>query len=88
MIILNTFYAYAQIRQYGMNENIGLISFDDEETGPGSKKPFSKKLGAVIDDEARRLVAAAYKKTEEVLLENQDKLEKVSFSAFLSKRSF
>lgn len=69
--------AYAQIRQYGMNEKIGLISFDDEQTGAGSKKPFSRKLAAIMDEEARRLVVAAYKRTEEVLLENKDKLEKV-----------
>jgi spastic paraplegia protein 7 len=69
--------AYAQIRQYGMNERIGLISFDEEQTGYGSKKPFSKNLAHVMDEEARRLVYKAYKKTEQVILENRGKLEKV-----------
>ncbi|CAL8096428.1 unnamed protein product [Orchesella dallaii] len=67
--------AYAQIRQYGMNANVGLLSFDDVETGFGSKKPFSKKLAAIMDEEARRLVVAAYQKTEEVLIQHKDKLE-------------
>jgi spastic paraplegia protein 7 len=69
--------AYAQIKQYGMNEKVGLISFDDEQSGYGSKKPFSKMLAHIMDDEARRLVGQAYKKTEEVLIEHRDKLEKV-----------
>jgi spastic paraplegia protein 7 len=70
--------AYAQIRTYGMNERIGHLSFDDEQLGPGSKKPFSKQLAALMDDEARRLVARAYAKTAEVLTENKDKLEKLA----------
>lgn len=69
--------AYAQIKQYGMNEKVGLISFDDEQSGYGSKKPFSKRLAHVMDDEARRLVAQAYKKTEEVLIKHRGKLDTV-----------
>lgn len=70
--------AYAQIRQYGMNDNIGLISFDDEQTGVGSKKPFSKRLAAMMDEEARRLVGRAYQHTEEVLRNNKDNLENMA----------
>jgi spastic paraplegia protein 7 len=69
--------AYAQIRHYGMNENVGLLSFDEEETSSGTKKPFSKRLGNLMDQEARRLVAQAYKRTEQVILEHRDELEKV-----------
>lgn len=39
--------AYAQIRAFGMNEKVGPISFTEEETGPGSKKPFSKQLRGI-----------------------------------------
>lgn len=60
-----------------MNERVGLVSFGDEQTGYGSKKPFSKNLAHVMDEEARRLVFQAYKKTEEVILEHREKLEKV-----------
>ncbi len=70
--------AYAQIRQYGMNDRVGLLSFGDEQTGFGSKKPFSKNLAHIMDEEARRLVWSAYKETETVLLKHKDKLEKVS----------
>ncbi|CAG7825507.1 unnamed protein product [Allacma fusca] len=70
--------AYAQIRQLGMSENVGLLSFDDAETSTGTKKPYSKRLSALMDVEARQLVAQAYLKTEEVLQRNKDKLEKLA----------
>jgi ATP-dependent metallopeptidase hflB len=69
--------AYAQIKQLGMDDVVGLIAFptneEMEDKGFG-KKPYSKKLGATIDLQARLLVSQAYKKTEEVLLKNKDKL--------------
>jgi len=78
--------AYAQIRQFGMNEKVGLVSFDEEQTGYGSKKPFSQRLAHVMDDEARRLVFRAYKKTEDVISANKDKLEKLAM-ALLAKET-
>ena len=74
--------AYAQIRQFGMSKAVGLVSFDDSETSTGTKKPFSKRMAAVMDEEARQLVARAYLKTEEVLKANSEKLEKVRQIAF------
>ncbi|XP_074644343.1 mitochondrial inner membrane m-AAA protease component paraplegin-like [Tubulanus polymorphus] len=71
--------AYTQIRQYGMNNNIGPLSFDDDRSGSEFvKRPYSKKLMHLIDEEARSLVARAYKRTEQVLSENKHKLEKVA----------
>ncbi|XP_069698705.1 mitochondrial inner membrane m-AAA protease component paraplegin isoform X2 [Periplaneta americana] len=67
--------AYAQVRVYGMSNNVGLISFPEEETKEIGKRPYSKRLTALMDEEARSLVAAAYLKTEQVLKENKDKLE-------------
>lgn len=62
--------AYAQIRQYGFNDIVGLVSFEDD----GGKRPYSKKLAATMDMEARQLIARAYKTTENVLKEHKDKL--------------
>lgn len=70
--------AYAQVREFGMNEIVGLISFSEEEIKERGRRPYSKKLTAIIDEEARRLVTQAYKHTEQVLLKNMDKLETVS----------
>lgn len=70
--------AYAQVREYGMNQLVGLVSFTEDEIKELGRRPFSKKMAALIDEEARRLVAKAYKHTEEVLLKNKDKLQMVS----------
>jgi len=66
--------AYSQIRDFGFNPVVGNVSFELT----GGKKPYSKKLAATIDMEAKQLIAKAYKKTETLLRENQDKLEKLS----------
>lgn len=71
--------AYSQIREFGMNNTVGLISFSEEEIKEAGRKPYSKKLSALIDEEVRGLIMRAYKKTESVLTENKDKLELVCF---------
>ena len=77
--------AYAQVKEFGMNEQVGLISFPEEEIKERGRKPYSKKLAALIDEEARKLVVRAYKKTEEVLTENKDKLERVRADVLAQK---
>eukprot|EP00095_Tigriopus_kingsejongensis_P000749 maker-scaffold273_size229271-snap-gene-1.20 protein:Tk00749 transcript:maker-scaffold273_size229271-snap-gene-1.20-mRNA-1 annotation:"PREDICTED: paraplegin" len=62
--------AYAQIRQYGFNPTVGHVSFEDT----GGKRPYSKKLAATMDMEARQLIARSYKITEGVLQTHKDKL--------------
>ncbi|GIY14862.1 paraplegin [Caerostris darwini] len=69
--------AYSQIKYYGMDEIVGPLSFPTEEETNSNfigRKPYSKRLARTIDEQARLLVARAYKKTESVLLENRDKL--------------
>ncbi|XP_046678574.1 paraplegin [Homalodisca vitripennis] len=64
--------AYAMVRQYGMGDATGLLSFEDDKS---SLKPYSKKLAALFDDEVRRIVAKAHQHTEKVIQENKSKLE-------------
>lgn len=68
--------AYAQTRAYGMNETVGLVSFPE---GDGSResgrRPYSKRLAATIDNEARSLISRAYKRTERLLIEHRPMLE-------------
>ena len=70
--------AYNQIRSFGMNERVGYISFPDNDNGEFGMKPYSKRLAATIDEEARSLVAKAYKYTEKLLTENTDKLHSLA----------
>lgn len=67
--------AYANVKEYGMNETVGLVSFPEQESKELGRKPYSKKLSNLIDIESRRLVAKAYQATEKVLKKHKDKLE-------------
>lgn len=68
-----------------MNDKIGPIYVRDSEETGGYDKPFSKALEQMIDHEARNLIATAYQKTEQILKDNRDKLEKVFNCNFLFK---
>lgn len=71
--------AYAQIRQLGMNERVGLVSFpDDNEDNAMAEKPYSKHLQNMIDEEARKMVSIAYETTAKILLDNKEKLTKLA----------
>ncbi|KAK8761349.1 hypothetical protein V5799_027386 [Amblyomma americanum] len=69
--------AYAMIHQYGMDPVIGPLSFPAEEEGQTvvGRKPYSRRLANTIDEQARLVVARAYKETERVLQQNSDKLK-------------
>uniref|UniRef100_A0A915LKD0 AAA+ ATPase domain-containing protein n=1 Tax=Meloidogyne javanica TaxID=6303 RepID=A0A915LKD0_MELJA len=75
--------AQAMIKWYGMSELIGPISFfpgadADLRSADFTEKPYSKKLGNMIDQEIGKLVADAYYSTENLLRENKDKLEVIA----------
>ncbi|KAL1131091.1 hypothetical protein AAG570_012328 [Ranatra chinensis] len=68
--------AYRMVQLFGMNETVGLISF--ELFKDQGMRPYSKRMSSVIDHEARKLVSEAYKKTEKLLKDNYQKLELMS----------
>ncbi|XGW26749.1 hypothetical protein V3C99_007385 [Haemonchus contortus] len=68
--------AYAQVKVYGMNDVVGTLSFPPDDDF--QIKPFSKKFGHIMDQEASSLVGKAYRKTETLLRSNADKLEKIA----------
>ena len=77
--------AYAQIQSFGFNPVVGNVSFEDPE-GKSGTKPFSRKLNATMDHEARKLIAESYRLTEEVLRKNKDALRKMA-EALLEKET-
>ncbi|NWS46634.1 SPG7 protein, partial [Probosciger aterrimus] len=67
------------VKQYGMVPSIGQVSFPDLDSAPGiGRRPFSQGLQQMMDHEAKVLVAQAYRRTEQLLLENKEKLQIVS----------
>ncbi|XP_067140149.1 mitochondrial inner membrane m-AAA protease component paraplegin [Centruroides vittatus] len=78
--------AYAQIKHFGMDPIVGLLSFPTEEEMGNfiGRKPYSKRLARTIDEQAQILVAKAYKHTERILVDNADKL-KVLAESLLEK---
>ena len=70
--------AYAMVSMYGMNENVGNISFYDPQSDNSFSKPYSEETGKLIDEEVRKLVAGAYERVKGML---NDKLESVKLIA-------
>lgn len=70
--------AYAMVTIYGMNSNVGNVSFHDPNNEYGFTKPYSDKTAEMIDIEVRKQIDACYQKTKALLTEKRDKLEELS----------
>lgn len=75
--------ARQMVTKYGMSDNIGPVSYDDDsEVFIGRdfahSKAYSEKTAADIDDEVKSILTAQYKKTEQILAENMDTLTRVA----------
>lgn len=72
--------AYLMVTYFGFNKKLGNISFYDS-TGQNAnalQKPYSEETGKIIDEEVQLLIANAYKKSKEILLDNKEKLIEVA----------
>ncbi|XP_043474966.1 AFG3-like protein 2 [Leptopilina heterotoma] len=71
--------AYSQIIHYGMNEKIGNVSFEMPEQGsPYTDKPYSENTAQMIDQEARKMIDSAKKRTRQVLEDHKNDVIKVA----------
>jgi cell division protease FtsH len=76
--------AYAMVTMYGMNKNVGNVSFNDPQGEFGFGKPYSDKTAEMIDIEVRNLISTVYDETIAMLTEHRDDLEKIA-QALLEK---
>ena len=83
MLILLKINLFLQVAHFGMNKRVGYLSFDMPQQGEMVfDKPYSEQTAQIIDEEVRKIVEDAYKRTMDLLTKYKDDVEKV-FSTFL-----
>ncbi|RUS32782.1 hypothetical protein BC938DRAFT_474302 [Jimgerdemannia flammicorona] len=70
--------AYAQVATYGMNANVGPISYHNPNEEQSFQKPYSEETGRMIDIEVRGMITEAYKRTMQLLTDKRGEVEKVA----------
>ncbi|KAJ8327189.1 AAA ATPase afg3 [Batrachochytrium dendrobatidis] len=71
--------AYAQVSTYGMSEALGNISYGRPDSQDGQfQKPYSESTSKMIDDEVRKIIAAAFERTIKLLTERKEDVSKVA----------
>jgi len=72
--------AYTMVTYYGLDEEIGPMSFYDS-TGENQRflgKPYSEKMAELIDKEVQDLIVSSYEKVINLLKDHQNELENLA----------
>jgi AFG3 family protein len=64
---------YGMVTIYGMNDNVGNVSFYAMSQDQFNK-PYSNETARLIDDEVRKLIDEQYKRAQELLIEKREEL--------------
>ena len=71
--------AYSIVSVYGMNKNIGNLSFfDSKQSDYNFTKPYSDSTAERIDQEVKRIIDNAYERTKNLLTDKKIELEKIA----------
>jgi cell division protease FtsH len=72
--------AYAMVTVYGLNEEVGNISFYDSSGSSDYNftKPYSEKTSELIDREVKKIIDLQYERAKQILTDNRDKLDKLA----------
>lgn len=71
--------AYSIVTIYGMNKEIGNISFyDSKQSEYNFQKPYSDSTAEKIDREVKALIDFCYQRTKKLLNDHRDQLEIIS----------
>jgi cell division protease FtsH len=66
--------AYSMISVFGMNEQVGQVSFYGL-SNESFQKPYSDDTATLIDSEVRKLLDREYQRAQELLKEHREELE-------------
>ncbi len=72
--------AYTMVSYYGLDDEIGPISFYDS-SGDNERllgKPYSEDMAKQIDHEVRDLIMSAYERTKNLLIQHKEELENLA----------
>src|SRR5690606_17584403 len=73
--------ARAMVTQYGMTERLGAVKLGESNSEPflgrdlGHSRNYSEDVAAMVDEEVKKLVAAAHQEAFDILEENRDVLD-------------
>ncbi|HEU4609646.1 MAG TPA: ATP-dependent zinc metalloprotease FtsH, partial [Chitinophagaceae bacterium] len=70
--------AYSMVTVYGMNSRVGNLSFYDPAAENSFTKPYSEETSKLIDEEVRKLIEDAYRRTKQLLTEKKEQVEKLA----------
>lgn len=71
--------AYSMVTIYGMNKEIGNISYyDSKQSDYNFNKPYSESTAEKIDIEVKKIIDKSFMRTKELLLQNRTHLEVIA----------
>ncbi|KAG8685320.1 AAA ATPase afg3, partial [Ceratobasidium sp. 395] len=70
--------AFEVCANYGMNPVIGPVSYGGKDSKESFQKPFSEKTGEMLDNEVRKMIVEAHKRTKDLLTEKKEAVIKVA----------
>ncbi|MFY7671667.1 ATP-dependent zinc metalloprotease FtsH [Tenacibaculum sp. MEBiC06402] len=67
--------ARAMVTVYGLNEEVGNVTYYDSSGNDSFVKPYSEETAKVIDEEISKIIEGQYTRAIEILDQNRDKLD-------------
>jgi len=76
--------AHGMVSVYGMNPELGLVSFNQDDSSQQFYKPYSERVAQIIDKEVREIIDEQYIRVKALLHEKRDMM--LSFSSVLVEK--
>jgi AFG3 family protein len=70
--------AYSMVTVYGMNEEIGNVSYYDMQNEYGFGKPYSEELAYKIDLQVKKIIDVEFDRAVELLADKKSELESIA----------